>query len=373
MNLDKFKFYLASLYRIESHVDQAGDLESETPEMAKGVNQRDYEEPFYIFDLASKNIIVVTWAARCGASRAPYQVGLTCAGDSKVFSSEASVRTLMLVIFLQAYRKKASMQVDFCGPKNDEPASVSTGFELVMPEEIKEYAQYYGIVFSKSNQILDEEGREFFIRITFTANERMQIRLAGLDPLVVAFVMNRGTWTHNELYSILNYCAYPQIPLSRIINSSFGIVYCIVQETLRRAYLAERFIDYAMIAMNETDSESELLKFSWVSQSVIRVTSLVTFNISAVLGPDLHVVAKVPFDVGLVPTNYSQINFLDDVDCLCVTQDCEKLLSIKGLKSGINKTTLMVGLTINAIDLANLKKMSRVSNLSLEMENMANG
>jgi len=382
MNGDKSNFSVAialKVFQLKQQIQANVHEEDEYFEATKN-----YVEPFEVYDMASRNVVLAVWATRCEKPRAPSEVGLAFSSDNPVFAAEAGVRTLVLVILLQAYRKKASMKVIFRGPRDGKLATPATGFEPVIPREIVDYAARLGVLFAKDNQIQDHEGRKLFIRLTFTKKERQQITALGLNPLIVAFVMNRGTWTKNELYAILNFCAYPRVPLCGEINGSFGRPYNAVQSVLRRSLLAERIISDLCMEIGETGFGNDVVEYSWVDQYRIRVVASVDFNMAGFLGGNLTIKAGKPFMVGVMPmlTGEYEFHFLmpnalsrfKDVACLYVTQDFRRV-SQRG-QQGIatfGHPVRMAKVTTESLELANLKKMRQSANLSIEMESVANG
>jgi hypothetical protein len=346
------------------------------------------KEDFHTFDLASKNHLLLVWAARCTNTRAPYEVGLLHGNCSEYFSERVIVRTALLAMLVQCYRLRASMEIHFVGPRNaDDDASVHTGFEPGVPLVIQQFAADLGIAFANRSMISDAEGRELFVRMTLSPDEVAKIKKCRMKPLVVAFIVNRGTWTDNEFYAILNYCGEPRHVFDGDLRSIIGIPLEAARSVLRSAYLAERVINDLQMALGDTPHGQDSIEFRWLSERTIEVTSHYSFEKEVLHGELLTIEAGRPLVIGLYAGMKEDIHFeFTFNDCFKQYSGCNALYfssdfsrvsqvvlaKLKGFSADTGASLLAVQLSADKIDQECLAKISRSGNLSMELEGGAN-
>jgi hypothetical protein len=347
------------------------------------------KEEFHSFDLASKNQLLVAWAARCTNNRAPFEVGLVHGNVSAYFSESVVVRTAVLAMLVQAYRLRASMEIHFAGPRSgQEDATVHTGFEPEIPESVREFASEFGVEFANKSKITDREGKELFVRMTLSPDEVEKIKKAKMNPLVVAFIVNRGTWTDNEFYAILNYCGEPRHVFDGDLPAIIGVPLEAVRRVLRSAQLAERLINDLQMELGDTQHGQDSIQFRWLSERTIEVTSFYSFEKKVLFGDALKIEANKPFIVGLYCGMKEDINFeFTFDDCFEDYQGCNVmyfsrdfgriapsvLATIQGFAAQNGIPLLAIKLSADEIDQHILDKIARSGNLAMEMEGTANG
>lgn len=177
----------------------------------------DPKQEFVSTDVVSRNVAVAAWAYRCRRRRAGLEVGLFLVSDCSLFVPDAGVRTGLIAILLQAYQLTSSMKVRFKGPRPGTSATTETGFEPVIPEALREYARKLGVTLSRRQEILEEEGRNLFIRMNLSPDEAAAIDALGLDPFIVALQQQRGAWTPLELHAVLHFCTRPRLIMTGML------------------------------------------------------------------------------------------------------------------------------------------------------------
>lgn len=256
----------------------------------------DPKQEFVGTDVVSRNVAVAAWAYRCRRRRAWLEIGLFLVSDCSLFVADAGVRTGLIAILLQAYQLTSSMKVRFKGPRPGAGGTTETGFEPVIPSVLRDYAQKLGVELSKKNEILEEEGRNLFIRMNLAPDEVKAVEALDLDPFIIALQQQRGAWTPLELHAVLHFATRPRLIMTgMLIDEVDNLGYLfesqrVVMRNVMAAQLAKNLLGIYLEKRYGPDEELiTTIDLTMVDQDRFKVMPSLAFTLESHYGNPLEV------------------------------------------------------------------------------------
>lgn len=151
------------------------------------------------------NWVLSVWVYRY--TKNSFEIGLFLAADCFLFRKDAGVIAALMYCLSDAYFYTGKMQLTFCGQKEDKNYQLEKGFEPKIPESIVRVSKELEVTIEEDGKLIsDEQGREFYIKITGWSPEiRETIREKKIDLVHISFLVNRGVWTHEQVELLTRY------------------------------------------------------------------------------------------------------------------------------------------------------------------------
>ena len=151
------------------------------------------------------NWVLSVWVYRY--TKNSFEIGLFLAADCFLFRKDAGVIAALMYCLSDAYFYTGKMQLTFCGQKEEQNYQLEKGFEPKIPESIVRVSKELEVTIEEDGKLIsDEQGREFYIKITGWSPEiRETIREKKIDLVHISFLVNRGVWTHEQVELLTRY------------------------------------------------------------------------------------------------------------------------------------------------------------------------
>ena len=146
-----------------------------------------------------------TWRTRRGY----VEIGLFVCEDHIIYKRGAAIKWSLRCILTQALYQVGSMEVRFCGKPPDQ-ATLESGYEPVVPEDIRAFAEEHGIALKHRSRLSHAEGEQLYYAATdFEPDLIERFTARGLDPLQACALVQRDIWSMEQIRSIFDHAPDP--------------------------------------------------------------------------------------------------------------------------------------------------------------------
>ncbi len=168
------------------------------------------------------------------------EVGLFLCEDHQLYKRGSALNWSLRCILTQAFYQVGKMEIRFVGKPEGE-ATLESGFEPEVPKKIRDLATEYGIKLKHKERILNDEGRQIYLRLTGFDEELIQeFQQRGIDPIWPCVLVQRDIWTEQQIRFIFEHAASPDRIFIGGVDPAHRVSYVHDLVVLRLALMAGR-------------------------------------------------------------------------------------------------------------------------------------
>lgn len=260
--------------------------------------------PFVPFRILIENKLLGVYVARYSHNR--YQVALSSIEPLAKLMGYAQVDTYshyLVYLLTDAYFKTGQMEIEFLGPRRGEKPSLKIGYMLGIPEWITRYAKYVGVTLHSSWKLSAADGERLYLYASgFTSDLVSYLKINKLDPIKMAFLVNRGIWSTVQIRYMVKYSNSPVALLTGDPSICYpqNIFTRIDFARTRFALLAELTGFYVQFSDRE---RYRYVDAEWINENTIQLKPSIDFSIDPDMGSVFLLQKDQPGNFVIFPGN----------------------------------------------------------------------